>query len=229
MFFHVYYISSSCRAASTDIPEPLSPLFPIIHRLRQVFRLHPVSSHSCCYVSSCWSSYFCTSICGGPQEYIAYELVLASPAVSRVSGSSNLYSFRDGGKCPYSWCLVGCCRQDLFNTALNILVQFPSSFLSSRLVSVHVVHPYSSIDTTAAWKILRFILSVRSDFHMIESLSIPVHAFVSRVSMSFSVDETLLPVCVCVCVCVCVLGTERQREIFEIREKEAVDFNDAIL
>ena len=27
-----------------------------------------------------------------------------------------------GGKCPYSWCLVGCCHQDLFNTALNILV-----------------------------------------------------------------------------------------------------------
>ena len=97
-----------------------------------------------------------------------------------------------GGKCPYSWCLVGCCHQELFNTALNILVQFPSSFLSSRFVSVHVVHPYSSIDTTAAWKKLRFILSVRSDFHMIESLSIAVHAFVSRVSMSFSVDETLL-------------------------------------
>ena len=34
----------------------------------------------------------------------------------------------------------------------------PSSFFSSRLVSVHVVHPYSSIDTTAAWKKLRFIL-----------------------------------------------------------------------
>ena len=77
--------------------------------------LHPVSSHSCCM-------YVCTSICGGPQEYIAYELVFASPAVSRVSGSSNLYSFRDGSKCPYSWCLVECCRQDLFNTALNILV-----------------------------------------------------------------------------------------------------------
>ena len=29
--------------------------------------------------------------------------------------------FVKGGKCPYSWCLVGCCRQDLFNTALNIL------------------------------------------------------------------------------------------------------------
>ena len=31
--------SSSCRAASTDIPDPLSPLLPIIHRLRQVFRV----------------------------------------------------------------------------------------------------------------------------------------------------------------------------------------------
>ena len=30
--------SSSCRAASTDIPDPLSPLFPIVHRLWQVLR-----------------------------------------------------------------------------------------------------------------------------------------------------------------------------------------------
>ena len=29
--------SSSRHAGSTDIPEPLSPLFPIVHRLRQVF------------------------------------------------------------------------------------------------------------------------------------------------------------------------------------------------
>ena len=37
-----------------------------------------------------------------------------------------------------------------------------------------------------------FILSVRSDFHMTDSLSIAVHAFVSHVSM-FLFDETLLP------------------------------------
>ena len=30
--------SSSSRAASTDIPDPLSPLLPIVHRLWQVFR-----------------------------------------------------------------------------------------------------------------------------------------------------------------------------------------------
>ena len=54
------------------------------------------------------------------------------------------------------------------------------------------MHPYNSIDATAAWKKLRFILSVRSDFHIIVSLLIAVHAFVNLVSMSFSVDATLL-------------------------------------
>ena len=32
-----------------------------------------------------------------------------------------------------------------------------------------------------------------SDFHIIDSLLIAVHAFVNLVSMSFSVDSTLLP------------------------------------
>ena len=69
----------------------------------------------------------------------------------------------------------------------------PSSFFSIRLVSVHVVNPYSSIDITAAWKKLRFILSVRFDFHMTNSLLIAVHAFVGHVSMSLLLDQTLLP------------------------------------
>ena len=46
---------------------------------------------------------------------------------------------------------------------------------------------------TAAWKKLCFILSVRSDFHMTDSLLIAVHAFANYVLMSVSVDETLLP------------------------------------
>ena len=36
---------------------------------------------------------------------------------------------------------------------------------------------------TAAWKKLRFILSVRSDFHIVDSLLIAVHAFVNLVSI----------------------------------------------
>ena len=50
-----------------------------------------------------------------------------------------------GGRWPYSCCLVGCCLQDLFNTARRILVQLPSSFFSICFVSIHVVHSYSSI------------------------------------------------------------------------------------
>ena len=88
---------------------------------------------------------------------------------------------------------LGCCFHDLLKIGRNNLAYLPSSFFSICFVSVHVVHPYSSIDTTATWKKLRFILSVRSNFHMTDSLSDAVHAFVSRVSISFSNDETLLP------------------------------------
>ena len=85
-----------------------------------------------------------------------------------------------------------CCFQDLFNIARSILVQLPSSFISKHLVSIHVVHPDSSIDTTVAWKKCRFDLSDRSDFHIIDSQLIAVHGFVRHI-LSLSVDETLLP------------------------------------
>ena len=87
--------SSSCRAGSTDIPDPLSPLLPIVHRPRQVFRTASRILTYLLNVCSCWSSCFCTAICGGPLVYISYEFVPASPAVSCMSGSSNLNSFRD--------------------------------------------------------------------------------------------------------------------------------------
>ena len=89
--------------------------------------------------------------------------------------------------------------QDLFNITRRILVQFPSSFFSIRLVNIYEVHPYNSMDTTAAWKKSPFILSDRSDFHMIYNLSIADHAFASLTLMSFSVDETLLSRCVNLC------------------------------
>ena len=94
-----------------------------------------------------------------------------------------------GCKGLYSCCFVGCCFHDLFNITCTILVQLPSSFFFLHLICVYLVHPYSSI----AWKKSRFILSYRSDFHMIDSLSIAVHAFARNILISLSVDETLLP------------------------------------
>ena len=57
-----------------------------------------------------------------------------------------------------------------------------------RLVNVHMVHPYINMDTTAALKKLRFILSDRSDFHMTDNPSIADHAFASHVLLSFFWD-----------------------------------------
>ena len=63
------------------------------------------------------------------------------------------------------------------------------------LQTLHIVYPYRSTDTTAAWKKnkLRFVLNDMFYFHTIDSLSIAFHAFASHVLLSFSVDETLLP------------------------------------
>ena len=168
--------SSSCHTFGTDTPT-LSR-----HLSRQILRATPHILPELLYVGSSLLPRFRSAIWRSPQKYITYGLVLTSPAVSCMSGSSNLDSFVMGGLWPYSCCFVGCCLEDLFNIAGNIL------FLQQPLVSVQVVHPYSSIDTIAA-----FIISVRSDFHMTDSLLIAVNAFVSLMLMSVSVDETRLP------------------------------------
>ena len=58
--------SSSCRATSRDIPDPLSPLLPIVHHLWQVFLTTSRILTELLNVCSYWSSCFCTAICGGP-------------------------------------------------------------------------------------------------------------------------------------------------------------------
>ena len=58
--------SSSCRAASTDIPDHLPPLLPIVYWLWQVFRATSHILTQLLYVCSSWSSCFCLAICGVP-------------------------------------------------------------------------------------------------------------------------------------------------------------------
>ena len=68
----------------------------IDHRFWQVFKATSCIGTELLYVGSSWSSYLCSSMWRDPQEYIIYKFVLISPAVPRMSGSSNLDSFRDG-------------------------------------------------------------------------------------------------------------------------------------
>ena len=85
-------------------------------------RLHPVSSHSCwMYVRA-----------GRPAFDWPYAGVYRSTSLMNSSLLLQQYPaclvrltwivFVMGGRWPYSWCFVGCCRQDLFNIALSILM-----------------------------------------------------------------------------------------------------------
>ena len=88
-------IISSC-AISADIPDPLLPLLPIVHRFWKVLRATSHILTELLNVGSSWSPCFCSAMWRGSSEYIAYELVPTSTAVSCMSGSSNLDSFCDG-------------------------------------------------------------------------------------------------------------------------------------
>ena len=189
IYIYKYIYIMSCR--SHRYPWPSLATSPFRSSpLAGSSGLHPVSSHSCCmYVRAgrpvlpgqMWGSRWSTSL-------MSSSLLLQPCSACLVRLTWIVFVM--GDRWPYSWCLVGCCRQDLFNIARSILVKLPSSFFSSRLVSVQVVHPYSSIDTTAAWKKLSFILSVRSDFHMIYCLSRAAHGFVSCVDVFFGWWDT---------------------------------------
>ena len=79
--------------------------------------LHPVSSHS-----------YCMSVLAGrpafARPYVGVHrssfLLLQQCPVCLVRLTWIVFVM--GGRWPYSWCFVGCCRQDLFNIARNILV-----------------------------------------------------------------------------------------------------------
>ena len=73
--------------------------------------------------------------------------------------------------------------------------------ISINFVRIHVVvvHSYGCIDTAKAWEKFCFILSDRSDFHMIDNLWIAVHIFFRCMLTSLSVDEIFLPRCCCCC------------------------------
>ena len=129
-----------------DIPDSLSPLLPIVHCLQQVLGATSCILTELPYVGSSWSPCFdrtCERVHMSTSLMSSSLLLQQCPAcLVRLI----LIVFLMSGWWPYSCCFVGCCLQH---------------FSSDRLVNVHVVHPYSHINTTAAWKKLHFFY--RSD------------------------------------------------------------------
>ena len=73
----------------------LTPSVSLVHCPREVFQATSSIGIELPYVGSSWSSYLCSSMWGGPLEYITYDFVRTSPAVFCMSGSSNFNSYRD--------------------------------------------------------------------------------------------------------------------------------------
>ena len=67
----------------------------IVHRSRQVLQATSYITTELLCIGSNWLSNLCSFVWSDPLEYVAYEFVLTSSAVSRMSGSTNLESFCD--------------------------------------------------------------------------------------------------------------------------------------
>ena len=98
--------------------------------------LHPISSHNCwvyvhagrpAFARPCVGVYKSTS-------FMSSSLLLQQCPACLVRLTWIVFVI--GGRWPYSWCLVGCCCQDLFKIAPSILVQLPSSFYFLYMIFV---------------------------------------------------------------------------------------------
>ena len=112
-------LSSSCRAARTDLSRHFFLSFIASGRSS---RLHLVSSHRCCMYVRAGLPAFARPYAGvhSSTSLMSSSLLLQQCPACLVRLTCIVFVM--GGRWPYSWCLVGCCRQDLFNIALNILV-----------------------------------------------------------------------------------------------------------
>ena len=85
-------------------------------------RLHPVSSHSCCMYFRAGHPAFAWPYAGVHRSISLMSSSLLLQQCPACLVRLTWVVFVMGGRWPYSWCFVGCCHQDLFNIARNILV-----------------------------------------------------------------------------------------------------------
>ena len=84
--------------------------------------LHHVSSHSCCRYVQAGRPAFARPYVGVHRSISLMSSFLLLQQCSACLVHLTWIVFMMEGRWPYSWCFVGCCRQDLFNIAHDILV-----------------------------------------------------------------------------------------------------------
>ena len=83
---------------------------------------HPVSSHSCWMYVHAGRPAFARPCVGVHKSTSLMSSSLLLQQCPACLVHLTWIVFVIGGRWPYSWCLVGCCRQDLFKIACSILV-----------------------------------------------------------------------------------------------------------
>ena len=83
---------------------------------------HPVSSYSCWMYVRAGRPAFARPCVGVHKSTSLMSSSLLLQQCRACLVCLTWIVFVMGGKWPYSWCLVGCCRQDLFKIARSILV-----------------------------------------------------------------------------------------------------------
>ena len=84
--------------------------------------LHPISSHSCCMYVQAGRPAFARPHVGVHRSTLLMSSSLFLQQCPACLVRLPWILFVMGGRWPYSWCLVWCCLQDLFNIARSILV-----------------------------------------------------------------------------------------------------------
>ena len=85
-------------------------------------RLHPISSHSCWMYVRAGCPAFARPYVGVHRSTSLMSSSLLLQQCPACLVRLTCIVFMMGGRWLYSWCLVECCRQDLFNIAHSILV-----------------------------------------------------------------------------------------------------------
>ena len=112
--------SSSCRAASMGFPDPLSLPFLSSIAPGRSSGLHPVYSYSYCTYVRPGRPAFAQPYVGVHRSTIlmSSSLLLQQCPVCLVRLIWIVFVM--GGRWPYSWCLVGCCTNNLILALLDI-------------------------------------------------------------------------------------------------------------
>ena len=117
-YHHHHHIVPLARISLT-LSRHFSPSFSASGRFSG---LHPVSSRSCCMYVRAGRLGFARPYVGLHRSSSLMSSSLLLQQCPACLGRLTWIVFVMVGRWPYSWCLVGCCRQDLFNIARSILI-----------------------------------------------------------------------------------------------------------